>query len=177
VQPNRPTQTTKTSLKIRKATISEMDSVADFVRSSSSWYKKFIDAKDLKEHEVDQEWIDKNFSRRDFFIGSNGQEDVGTISMQVIGDLAYLGYIYLSTKHVGQGYGHQLMEFAKQRAANKDLKGLVLIAHPEATWATKAYQKFGFEVIAKAKQEVLNWKGGLLKPYYEEGFYLYKLAL
>jgi len=164
------------NLEIRRAKISEMKIVAEFVRSSSSWYEKFIDEKDVGEHDVGEEWIEKNFFRREFFIGNNGQEDIGTISMQSMKEYSYLGYIYLDIKHVGKGFGHDLMEFAKQKAKSKGLSGLVLIAHPKATWATKAYEKFGFKVIAKAKDEVLSWKDGVLKSYYEEGFHLYKLA-
>ena len=57
VGPNAASQRKRTGsfMEIRKATLPEMDLVADFVRSSSGWYKEFIDSKDLKEHEVDHE--------------------------------------------------------------------------------------------------------------------------
>ena len=167
----------QTDLEIRRAKLDDMPVVAEFIRSSSDWYEKFVDEKDMAEHDVDETWMTKNYFRREFYIGSNGEEDVGTISMQNLNGFAYLGYIYLDVKHVGKGYGHRLMEFAKHEAKRKGMKGLVLIAHPEASWAVKAYLKFGFKVVAKAKKEVLNWNNGSLKPYYEEGFHLYKLAL
>lgn len=163
-------------LKIRKAKFFEMTTIAAFIRSSSEWYKKIIDEKDLGEHEVGDKWIGKNYFRREFFLGHNGDEDIGTLSMQKLGGFAYLGYIYLDTKHVGKGYGHELMEFAKRRAKELGLKGLVLIAHPDAQWAVNAYRKFGFKVIAESKSDVLDWQDGALKPYYEEGFQLYRLS-
>jgi hypothetical protein len=51
---------------------------------------------------------------------------------------------------------------------------MILIAHPEAKWAKKAYLKYGFEIIASDRQDVLEWEGGVMKPYYEEGFELYR---
>lgn len=167
----------KTSLAIRRAKREEMSKIADFITSSADWYAKFVDEKDMSEHTPDESWCQRNFHKRDFYIGNDGQFDVGTISMQEMNGFAYLGYIYLDTKHMGKGYGHELMRFAKQKAKDRGLKGMVLIAHPEANWAVKAYTKFGFQLVSKARKEVLSWNNGALKSYYEEGFHLYKLSL
>ncbi|MEZ4741866.1 MAG: GNAT family N-acetyltransferase [Bdellovibrionota bacterium] len=170
-------QSITNSLSIRAASYREMPKIASFIRSSSDWYENFVSEKDMDEHNVGSEWIEKNYRRRSFYLGNNGKEDVGTISFQRIGNFAYLGYIYLNVDHVGKGYGHELMEFAKAEAKRQGLKGLVLIAHPEAKWAVKAYLKFGFKVIARSKDEVLKWQDGALVPYYEEGFHLYQLMI
>lgn len=53
---------------------------------------------------------------------------------------------------------------------------MVLIAHPQAAWATKAYVKYGFKKIASNKREVISWKEGALQSYYEEGFELYEYS-
>ena len=163
-------------LAIRRARRSDMRQIADFVRSSASWYAEFVDASDMGEHEVDEAWEEKNFSLRDFYIGHADGEPVGTISLQVFGDYAYLGYIYLDVAHVGKGYGHTLMTFAESLVRRMGLRGMVLIAHPEATWATRAYEKFGFECIETDKDAILCWQDDCLKPYYEEGFELYRYA-
>lgn len=171
-------RTTKSSgFVIKKAKYQEMPLVAGFIRSSVEWYRPFLAKKDLAEHEVGQDWIDKNFFRREFYIGRDGEDPVGVISHQTLGDFAYLGYIYLDTKFVGQGFGHRLMAFAERLTALKGLAGMVLIAHPEAGWATKAYRKFGFKKIAGSRDEVLAWQDGCLEPYYEEGFELYQYML
>jgi GNAT superfamily N-acetyltransferase len=156
----------------------DMDLVADFVRSSAHWYRPFVDEKDMGQHEVDETWADENFELRDFYIGSAGDEAVGTISLQYFGDYAYLGYIYLDVDHVGNGYGQRLMRFAEAKARARGMKGMILIAHPQATWAKRAYLKYGFEIIATDKQKVLEWQDGALRRYYEEGFelYMYRFA-
>ena len=48
-----------------------------------------------------------------------------------------------------------------------------MIAHPEATWATRAYLKFGFKLHAARREDVLAWNEGALQDYYEEGFQLF----
>lgn len=50
---------------------------------------------------------------------------------------------------------------------------MCLIAHPEATWAKRAYLKYGFEIVERDRDRILAWNGGCLEPHYEEGFELY----
>jgi GNAT superfamily N-acetyltransferase len=165
-------------LSIRPATLEDMKLVASFVRSSADWYRPIVSEKDMAEHAVDDAWARKNFARRDFYVGTIGKGAIGTISLQYFRRYAYLGYIYLDVAHVGKGYGHRLMDFAQGVAKQHDVRGMALIAHPEATWAKKAYLKYGFEIVETDKEHVLAWEDGALRPYYEEGFelYLYEFA-
>lgn len=164
------------NLQIRRARRSDMSQIAAFVRSSAEWYRPFVDEADMAEHEVDEAWEEKNYKKRDFYIGHADSEPVGTISLQYFGDYAYLGYIYLDVAHVGKGYGQTLMRFAESVARRMGMDGMVLIAHPEATWAKKAYLKYGFEIIAEERDDVCSWQDGCLDEYYEEGFQLYRFA-
>lgn len=168
-------ETTRRSsaLTIVPATRDDMTLVAGFVRSSAEWYRPIVDEKDMGEHAVDEAWAEENFTRRDFYIGSADGEPVGTISLQYFGSWAYLGYIYLDVAHVGRGFGGKLIRFAEQKAREAGMQGLSLIGHPKATWAKRAYLKYGFEIAASKKNDVLGWQGGVLKPYYEEDFELY----
>lgn len=150
-----------------------MPAIADFVRSSADWYRDIVDEKDMAEHEVDDQWAEENFKRRDFYIGKADGQPVGTISLQTFGDYAYLGYIYLDVEHVGNGYGRQLMQFAEEVARERGLRGMALIAHPEAAWARRAYLKYGFRIAASDKDDVLAWQDGVLRQYYEQAFELY----
>ena len=155
-----------------------MDTVAGFIRSSLEWYKPFIDEQDLGEHDVDEKWKEENFKRRDFYLGINEkQQEVGTISLQHFDDIVYLGYIYLDVKFVGNGYGSQLIDHARKKAIDAGMRKMVLISHPKAEWAVKAYKKYGFRKVLSKKEDVLGYEGGFLKPYYEEGFELYEYIL
>lgn len=173
------TITERPLLKIRAAMRDDMGTIADFVRSSAEWYRPIVDEKDMAEHEVDAAWADENFKKRDFYVGFTEEgEAVGTISLQYFGDYAYLGYIYLDVKHVGKGFGQTLMSFAEKTARAAGMCGMALIAHPEAKWASKAYLKYGFEIVETDKDAVLDWNDGVLRHYYEEDFelYLYDLS-
>jgi len=165
-------------LEIKPADLNDMTIIANFIRSSAEWYEPFLDEKDLDQHYVDESWINENYKKRDFYIGKTDQnEGVGTISLQFFEDVTYLGYIYLHAKHVGKGFGHRLIRHAEEISKNKGQKGMVLIAHPEAKWAVKAYEKYGFKKLMTDKKDITNWKNGLLKSYYEEGFHLYHFDL
>lgn len=171
--PHRLVSKKHAKLHILRAQRDQMHDVAALVRSSAKWYEPFVEPEDMSQHEVGERWISENFSRREFYVGYLDGVSVGTISFQELGDFAYLGYIYLNVKYVGRGFGHQLMKFAEQLARARGLEGMFLIAHPSADWATKAYKKYGFRVLHRSKDQVLSWKDGILKPYYEEGFELY----
>ncbi len=174
-QPAKPS-VARPRLTIRPARRQDMSAIARFVRSSAEWYRPFLDEKDLSEHYVDEEWADRNYQRRDFYLASLDQEPIGTVSLQYFGQYAYLGYVYLDVKHVSKGYGQSLLRHAERVARLRGMKGLSLIAHPEAVWAKRAYLKYGFRIVATSKQAVFDWQGGVLRPYYEEGFQLYVLA-
>lgn len=171
--PNRVRPKSQAPFTIMPAKREDMALIADFVSSSAEWYRKIVDAKDMAEHDVGEAWAETNFARRDFYIGQSGGKPVGTISLQYFGEFAYLGYIYLDVKHVGRGFGHKLMQFAEKKARERGMRGMALIGHPQATWARRAYLKFGFEIVASDKAEVLAWQDGALDGYYEEDFELY----
>lgn len=165
---------TRKRLEVLPARWEDMETIANFLRSTADWYRPIVDDKDMSEHEVDNQWAEKNFERRDFYLGVVDGEAIGTVSLQYFGKYAYIGYIYLDAQQVGNGYGQQLMRFAESMAKQKGMDGIVLLAHPEATWAKRAYLKYGFEIIASDKIDVLTWQSGVLKPYYEEDFELYQ---
>lgn len=165
-------------LRFRQAQPNDTSTIANIVRSSAKWYEEFVEPKDMAEHQVDEQWAKKNIKKRDFYIAHDQQDNViGTISLQYFNDVVYLGYVYLKTDYVGKGYGQDFLRFAKFKSSALRKKSMILIAHPEAKWATKAYEKFGFEKVMTEREKILKFKDGLLKTYYEEGFHLYQYDL
>lgn len=164
-------------LRIRRARLADMPQVAAFIRSSADWYRPFLDEADMGQHEVDEAWGLENYRKREFYIGYDQGEPIGTISVQFLGSYAYLGYIYLDVAHVGKGFGAKLMRFAESIARSRGADGMCLIGHPEATWARRAYLKYGFEIVETERDRVVAWQDGCLRTYYEEGFELYLFPL
>lgn len=159
-------------LHIRRARPEDMAEVAHLLRSSADWYRELVDPADMAEHDVDEAWGTRNFPMREFFLGEAQGETVGTLSIQEFGDHLYLGYVYLHVSQVGRGFGRQLLLHAEREGVRRRKRGLALLCHPGATWAVKAYRKFGFRPQATSKPAVLAWQGGALEPHYEEGFHL-----
>lgn len=165
------------TLHIRPAERSDMRHVKRFINSTAEWYREFVDPSDMSEHAVDEQWAKENFELRDFYIGQVAGEPVGTVSLQYFEDYAYLGYVYLDKSQVGKGFGHRLLNHAKAVATAQGMRGMALIAHPAATWARKAYLKYGFKISERQKERILAWQNGALKPHYEQGFELYTYDL
>lgn len=164
-------------LSVTPAKRSDAKMVAEIVRSSASWYAPILEPEDMREHAVDELWALRNFGIRDFYVGRDEGKPVGILSMQYTGDYAYMGYLYLYENVVGKGYGQEFQRFAAYEARRRGKTAMMLIAHPEAKWAMRAYKKFGFRVIARERDDVLAWNDGWLKPYYEEGFVLHQYDL
>jgi GNAT superfamily N-acetyltransferase len=161
-------------LDIQPAQRHEMVIAANILRSSADWYRPFLDEKDMAQHDVDETWGETEFTRRQFFIGRAEGAPVGIVSTQSVGDMVYVGYIYVYDHQTGRGFGPQLLTHVRDLTRREGKRGMVLIAHPKAVWATRAYKRFGFECIASSREQVLEWNAGWLKPYYEEGFELYQ---
>jgi GNAT superfamily N-acetyltransferase len=178
-EPNTPESTRErlphsgASFQIRPAGLEDMQTIVELVRSSAEWYRPILEAKDMAQHEVDEVWARENFARRDFYLGLVDETPMGVLSIQRFRDYAYLGYLYLDVEYVGCGYGAKLMRFGERLARRHGAHGMCLIAHPDATWAKRAYLKYGFEIVEHTKEGVLAWQGGVLRDYYEEGFQLY----
>lgn len=174
----RPQGDADDGLAIEPAEWSDMAEVVEIIRSSADWYEDIVEPEDLDEHAVDLEWARENFPHRDFYVGRVEDDVAGTVTLQDVSeDHVYLGYVYLHTDYTGQGLGKDLLNFARDEARRRGRKFMVLLAHPEAEWACRAYEKYGFEVIARDREDVLAWQDGWLESYYEEGFHLYRYRL
>lgn len=163
---------------IRRAKKEDMPKIAQFISSTAGWYEPFLDPKDMEEHKPGSKWIQENYDKRDFYIAQEAEKEIGTISTQFFGEVAYLGYIYLDAGQAGKGYGSKLINHARAICLSKaGINKMVLIAHPKAIWAIKAYERYGFKKILAKKEDILQYNRGFLKSYYEEGFHLYEYQM
>lgn len=163
-----------------KAMRREMGVVAQVIRTTANWYASFSSEDDMDQHFVDEAWEEENYNKRDFYIGYGKQEQdaIGILSLQApSADDIYIGYLYIQSHHVGKRYGKEFLDFAKNHALKQNKKSLILLCHPEAKWALKAYRKYGFDTFLPQKKDILCWNQGWLKGYYEEGMELMKYTI
>ncbi|MCB9670148.1 MAG: GNAT family N-acetyltransferase [Alphaproteobacteria bacterium] len=153
----------------------DLDAVVEILRSTVEWYRPFTDPEDLAaSHEVDATWARANLRKREFWSAVLHGEVVGVLTLQDAGDFLYLGYVYVHRDHVGKRIGRRLLDHASAEVVRRDKEGMVLIAHPDAEWAVRAYTRYGFECVAESDDEVCAWNDGWLEPYHESGFQLWK---
>jgi GNAT superfamily N-acetyltransferase len=162
------------ALELRPTIRPQLPAVVEILRSTVDWYRPFTDPEDLAtQHDVDLAWAHENFEKREFWSATIDGRVVGVLTLQDAGDHLYLGYVYVHADYVGRRIGRKLLDHAHEEARRRGKEGMVLIAHPGAKWATKAYTKYGFECVATDDDDVLAWNDGWLEPYHETGFQLW----
>jgi GNAT superfamily N-acetyltransferase len=131
-------------------------------------YEGIVDPVDLSEHVVDEQWAERNFKIREFYVARAENQYVGTASYQNLGNFAYIGYFYIKNQFHGKGYGRGLMQFLELRAMTDHLPQLTLFANPKSLWAVKFYERLGFTVKTGDKKEILEMENGIFKLFYEQ---------
>ena len=152
-----------------RASLELMDEVRECINSNYDLYKDIVEEKDLSEHMVSQEWAERNFKIREFYLARKDGKYVGATSYQNLNDkLAYVGYFYIKRQHQGKGLGSAMMNFVQMRTLKDDLDQLYLFAQPDAHWAGAFYHKLGFKIASSDKEQILDIENGVFEPFYEE---------
>lgn len=160
---------------LRPTRPADLPAIVAILRSTAAWYEPFVEPEDLaSQHLVDLKWAEENYRKREFWSAVLGDRVVGVLTMQDAGDWLYLGYVYVHEEMVGRRIGRKLLDHARSQAEARGKDGMVLIAHPEADWAVRAYRKYGFERVASTDEAVCAWNDGWLEPYHESGFHLWR---
>jgi GNAT superfamily N-acetyltransferase len=164
---------------IVRATRDMMVHVRDIINSNYRLYAGIVDARDLSEHEVTDAWADRNFKIREFYLlredGKGGYAGAG--SFQVLGNFAYVGYLYVRYGHQRRGIGQTLISFLERRTIEAGVRDLRLFVNEKASWARKFYARMGFTVFLSRKEDIMGLDGGIMAPFYEEGSLFMRKAL
>lgn len=142
------------------------------INSNNKIYESIIDRIDQSEHQVDDQWAERNYKIREFYLGRADGNYVGMGSYQNLKTSAYIGYLYIKPEFQRKGYGIGLMNFLQVRTITDNLPYLRLFANSKADWALQFYEKLGFKIKSKEKREILSMDGGIYQPFYEQNSYL-----
>ncbi len=157
---------------IIRASYELMDEVRAILNSNYHLYKDIVHEKDLSEHQVDEEWANRNFQIREFYLARDNGEYVGMASFQNLKDsFAYIGYLYVRNGVQRKGYGSAIIKFLEMRTKQEGLGKICLFAQGKADWALKFYKKSGFSVRFTEKDYIIGFENGILRPFYEENNY------
>ncbi|MHA1392880.1 MAG: GNAT family N-acetyltransferase [Promethearchaeota archaeon] len=149
-----------------------MQEAAEIIKSNYDLYKDFIHEEDLPEYLPDQNWIDKNYAMREFYLLKYKDKYIGVSSFQKIENFAYIGYFFIKNGFHRKGFGTILLRYIEYIAKMENLNEIFLFTHPEADFALNFYKKHGYEIIETDRENILRFRGGILKDFYEKGSYL-----
>ena len=138
-------------ISIFQASYEFRDEVKECINQNYDLYQNIVDPTDLSEHQVDDEWAERNFRIRKFYLMKDKSEYVGMGSYQNLGPFAYVGYFYIRPKFHRKGYGQKLMQFLETQAKTEHLKFIQLFANSKAQWAINFYHKIGFTTFKTQK--------------------------
>jgi ribosomal protein S18 acetylase RimI-like enzyme len=153
---------------IIRAPLELMDEVRTCINSNYDLYEKIVDPVDLAEHQVDKIWAERNYKIREFYLAREDHKYVGTASYQKLGSFAYIGYFYIKNGFQRQGFGRVLMNFMEMRTLMDNVTDLRLFANAKSQWALNFYERLGFNIAWRKKEDILALDNGIMKPFYEE---------
>nr|MDO8084202.1 GNAT family N-acetyltransferase [Candidatus Sigynarchaeum springense] len=155
---------------IVRATRDMMVHVQDIINSNYPLYEGIVDPRDIGEHRVDGAWARRNFAIREFYLlrEAGSTSYVGFGSFQVLGNFAYVGYLYVRHGYHQRGYGKAIVSFLERRAVDAGVHDLRLFVNEKATWAREFYARMGFTVFLSRKEDILGLNGGIMASFYEE---------
>lgn len=106
----------------------------------------------------------------DIYIINHGEEKVGfLVTKKVDKDIVYIVMLYLLPKYYRKGIGSTTLKLIEESVRKDEINNIVLLADNKAHWAKSFYLKNNYNIIGESSEEVKNFKGGILAPYYIEG--------
>lgn len=100
---------------------------------------------------------------------------IGTI--KITDDSIYLLALYLMREYQNKGIGKKIIDDLIHSYSAENRKEIVLLAHKNATWACKFYEKNGFELISMDEGDIKNYSDRILEKHYIRNSVLYSYKL
>ena len=155
-----------------------MQIVCEIINSNTSIYEEIMeDSNDIDDYIVNDDWIIKNFQKREFYLLKDQQKYVAMASFQKLGDFGYVGYLHVKFGKFGNGYGSAILQFLEIRAKSDGIDKIRLFVHPKAPWALKFYKKHGYHIIETDQAKIDTFEQGILAPYHGKAHILQEKLL
>lgn len=87
----------------------------------------------------------------EFWGWEDGEELLGVMGTQDVGDVTLIRHAYVRTEHQGQGIGGELLGFLAARTDRPLLVG----TWAAATWAIRFYEGHGFRLVPAGEKDAL----------------------
>ena len=132
----------------------EMSQIYKVVNDSAQAYKGVIPADRWHEPYMSQQELEREVAQGVGFWGCwDGEELLGVMGMQDVGDVTLIRHAYVRTARRGQGIGGRLLAHLCQQAD----RPLLIGTWADAVWAIRFYQKYGFQLVSnETKAQLLG---------------------
>ncbi len=100
---------------------------------------------------------------------------MGTI--EIDDDRVYLLALYLMKEHQKKGLGRVIVDKMIRSYQLDNRKEIVLLAHKDATWACRFYEKNGFKLVSRDEKEIKRYSNGIMEKHYIRNSVLYSLKI
>ena len=155
-----------------------MQIVCEIINSNMGLYKGIMeDPHDINDYFVNEDWITKNFQKREFYVLKDQQKYVAMASFQILKNFGYVGYLHVRFANFGRGYGSTILKFLEIRAKRDNIAKIRLFTHPKATWAINFYKKHGYHIIETDQAKIDKFEKGILAPYHGKAHILQEKLL
>ena len=162
-------------ISIIRASIGLMSIACEIINSNMKLYKNILEnPSEIQDYLVNDQWVKKNFPKREFYLVKSEQEYVGMASFQKLNDFAYIGYFHIKFPKYQKGYGTQLMKFLEMRTKTEKLNKIRLFTHKNASWAIKYKKKMGVRLLEDDQQTIDHLDSGLLRQFHKKNHILFK---
>ncbi len=91
---------------------------------------------------------------------------IGFLGLKILNKKTiYLVALYLIIDFQRRGYGNKIINDLIRLHKLRGIREVILLVHKEANWAVNFYIKNNFIVIADNKEDIKNYKNGILEKY------------
>lgn len=154
------------SVQFTKATIADLDYVAEVLESISPMYEKLLPG--VFEQRVKKFRVAKKLpANYEIWLIINQNEPIGFFGIESLtSQVVYMAAFYLHNEYHSLHFGSRTLEKLCSLLEVDGYSEMVLFAHQSAYWAINFYQKNGFEIVTKDSQEISHYRQGILAGYF-----------
>lgn len=104
---------------------------------------------------------------------SVGPEPVGFLAVGPLNARqAYMAALHFLAEHQRKGYGSRALQQLEPYYRSKGFQEMLLLAHHQADWAVKFYQRNAYQIVAEQELSILTYGGEGLKHLWQPGLIL-----
>lgn len=148
-------------MNIRKAENRDLNFISDVCLDNDKIYKEIMPNAFKKQA---KKYLDFGLPKTyELYIISVNGRDIGFLGQIIIDENStYIVALYILSGYQKRGYGRKIIN---EIIVRNKTKRIMLLVHENAEWAIKFYDRIGFEIVGKSKDDMINYEKKFNKYY------------